>query len=68
MIHSETTEAVETLAKRLHFKAEHLDPSEDPEWDEMTEHQRDFWRFLVEDMLKWRDLIEQAWRDIANRP
>lgn len=57
--------AVETLAKRLHFMSEKLDPTEDPDWDEMTERRRRFWRLLVEDLLDCRELIEQAWREEA---
>lgn len=59
------TDPVEELARRLHFKAEHLDPSEDPDWDAMTERKRDFWRALVSDMLVERELMERAWTEKA---
>ena len=42
------TEAeLDELAKALHAKMEHLDPTFDPDWPEKSEHQRDFYRLCV---------------------
>lgn len=43
--------AIEELAEALHAKMERLDPTLDPDWSEMTDHQREFYRLCVIDLL-----------------
>jgi hypothetical protein len=62
MASSETTDPVEYLAQRLHFKAEHLDPTEDEDWGTTSERTREFYRALIRDLLCAREMIEAAWR------
>lgn len=53
-------DAVWRLAQRLHFKMEHLDPTEDEDWEKMDERRRQFYRLLVEDLLCERALLATA--------
>ena len=53
-------EAIIELAKTLHWKSEHLDPTEDPEWDDMTDRQREFWRLCVRALLDEERLLRVA--------
>jgi hypothetical protein len=46
-----TEQAIERLAIRLFWKMEHLDPTEDSEWDGLTDHQKDFYRTCVRSLL-----------------
>jgi hypothetical protein len=45
--------AVDRLARHLHFTMERLDPSEDHEWNRLTESQRDFYRECVREVF-WK--------------
>jgi hypothetical protein len=56
----EADEVIEKLTRRLHHGMEHLDPTEDPEWDFQTDHQKEFYRLCIMDLLVERDLIESA--------
>lgn len=49
--------AIETLAQRLHFKSEHFDPSGEPPWEELSEHQKEFWRLCVSSLLEERQPV-----------
>jgi len=61
-------EAVEKLAIRMFAKMEHLDPTDDFDWDKtaeenwaaLTEHNRNFFRTTVRDLLLNRDEIRAA--------
>ena len=50
-------EALELLARRLHWKMEHLDPTEDADWEELTDHQKNFYRASVRALLCDRHLL-----------
>lgn len=39
--------SLDEMAKMLHAKMEHLDPTDRPEWDGLTDHERDFYRICV---------------------
>lgn len=51
---------LEKLARRLHDKAEHLDPTDDDLWDAMSEDRRDFYRLCIEWLLLEPELILAA--------
>ena len=51
---------VERLARVLHAKMEHLDPTDDPDWESLTEQQREFYRLCIEALLRRRDLLDAA--------
>ena len=48
---SQTAAAIERLACRLHWKMEHLDPTEDGDWACLSDRNREFYRLCVEDLL-----------------
>jgi hypothetical protein len=54
-------EALEALAKRLHWKQWHLDPDigEDapPAWDSLSEFDQHFFKRSVEDLIEYRSRI-----------
>jgi hypothetical protein len=54
---------IEELAEYLHFSLEKYDPTDDPVWEELTEHQKEIYRTTVRAMLSQRVLIEAALRD-----
>lgn len=39
------------LARQLHWKMEHLDPTEDGDWDCLSDRKREFYRLCVEYLL-----------------
>lgn len=53
-------QAVEALAKILHAELEHLDPTEDPRWEDLTEHQKEIYRCSVWRLVRERDLFSIA--------
>lgn len=54
-------EALEFLARRLHWKMEHLDPTNDPpEWELLSEHQREFYRACTNAILQERRIARIA--------
>ncbi len=53
-------QAVVSLAKRLHWKMEHLEPTERADWDSLTEQERAFYRLCVETIFDERDLSRAA--------
>ena len=58
-----TSEDVDRLAKRLYSRMIKLDPIEgDPEWSELPDDERDFYRQLIEDLVRSPD-----WRWLARR-
>jgi hypothetical protein len=58
-----TSEDVDRLAKRLYSRMIKLDPIEgDPEWSELPDDERDFYRQLIEDLVRspdWRWLVRR---------
>lgn len=46
--------ALVALAKRLQWKAEHLDPSGEPDWERLPEKQKEFWVICVRSLLEDR--------------
>jgi hypothetical protein len=44
-------EAVDLLARKLHFKTEHLDPTEDPTWESLSVLQKEFYRTLFPEQI-----------------
>lgn len=52
---------IETLAARLYWQMERLDPSlpEAPGWDQLTERQRIFYGLLVSDLLAHKEMIHR---------
>ena len=52
--------ASEELAKTLHFTMEHLDPSEENDWDAMDEQRKDFFRCCVNSIVCRKSLLEIA--------
>jgi hypothetical protein len=53
-------EAIEALAKRLHWKMEILEPTTDSEWERLGERQRDFYRHSVRAIFQERELARIA--------
>ena len=51
---------VENLARELNSKMEHLDPTTLPEWDEMSDSQRNFFVNCVEHLLGQGELLREA--------
>ena len=52
-----TSEAVDRLAKRLYSRMIKLDPVEGgPEWSALPDDERHFYRQLIEDLVRSRDL------------
>jgi len=53
--------ALELLAQRLHWKMELLDPTNDPpEWELLSEHQREFYRACTTALFQERRLARIA--------
>jgi hypothetical protein len=55
-------EAIRELARTLHSKMEHLDPSDGPEWEALTERQREFYTLCVKAVLFEGELVRVALR------
>lgn len=54
-------EALEFLARRLHWKMEHLDPTNDPpEWELLSERQREFYRACTVSLFQERRIASIA--------
>ena len=54
----EENEAIDRLAQRLYWKMEHLDPSEEPDWEKLNDWDKDNYRLCVEAVvLDERDLV-----------
>jgi len=49
-------EAIELLARRLHWKMEHLELTDDPDREALTERQREFYRVCVSAIFQERCL------------
>lgn len=56
-------EALEELAKRLHSKMEHLEPTDASEWIALTCRQKDFYRTLIEEICLFPDLVSKVIKD-----
>ncbi len=54
------TEAIEILAERLHWKLEHVDPTDGVKWEELTEFERENFRICIETLLCRPDAIRVA--------
>jgi hypothetical protein len=58
---SSRDDAIEQLSQRLHWTMERMDPTDDPEWESLNDHQRAFYRACVRDLLTTqRDLVLKA--------
>lgn len=55
-----SSEAIEALARRLHWKMEHLDPTDEYDWEKLSDRQREFYRISVESLLDDRALLMSA--------
>ena len=55
-----TESPIEQLARELHWKMEHLDPSDAHEWECLSDHQKDFYMTCVEWILFHRELVMSA--------
>lgn len=53
---------IDGLAERLHWKMEHLDPSEGPEWGGLSDRDKEFYRACIRALLCERSLLEGALR------
>lgn len=51
---------VEHLATVLHDKMEHLEPTEDGDWECLSERQREFYRLCVKRLLVERTVLTAA--------
>jgi hypothetical protein len=60
--------AREFLARQLHWKTEHLDPSDEREWDSLPEHRKEFFRALVSWLLVHPNEIQDALNAGPNPP
>jgi hypothetical protein len=49
-----------SLARRLHEKMEQLEPTEDDDWENLSERQREFYRLCVESIFDERELSRSA--------
>jgi hypothetical protein len=54
----------ETLARRLHWEMERLEPTSDAEWTNLTEHQRDFYRYCVDGLLEEDEALLSVFRSL----
>lgn len=57
--------ATERLARHLHWSMERLDPTDSPNWDTMSERDRDLYRQCVKTLLCDVALIEAALEENA---
>jgi hypothetical protein len=57
------SDPIEGLAKHLHWALEKYDPTDDPTWDCLDEHQREIYRATVRSFLCRRGLLLAALRD-----
>ena len=57
---STAEEAIDLLASRLRWQREKIDPTEGwaDNWRETSEWEREIYRTLVRDLLRYRDLLE----------
>jgi hypothetical protein len=54
---------IEELAKHLHWTLERYDPTSDPTWDCLNDHQREIYRATIRSLLCRRGLLEAALRE-----
>ena len=59
-------EAIEGLARELHWKMEHLDPTDGADWELLSDSEREFYRQSVAWMLLFPELIEAALRPLRH--
>jgi hypothetical protein len=57
--------AILGLARRLHWKMEHLDPTNDPEWDRLSDCQREFYCLCVEALFDEKTLIDEYINELS---
>ena len=50
-------QAIESLSQRLHFLLERYDPTCDPEWHGLTDHQKEIYRATVRGLLADPSLV-----------
>jgi len=61
--------AILGLARRLHWKMEHLDPSEtDSDWDHLKEREQEFYCLCIKAILDERSLVEEALEEARRAP
>ncbi len=60
--------AVEELAAFLHFTLERFDPTDDPEWVNLTPHQKRIYTATIEQILSRRDLLSKALEPLPFAP
>jgi hypothetical protein len=53
-------DALELLARRLHWKMEQFEPTEDDLWEALSERQRDFYRSRVRALFQEQRLARIA--------
>jgi hypothetical protein len=62
----------ERLAKELFLILEHFDATDEPEWEQLSEHQKDIYRATIDVLLSRRDLscscisVSESYRSIMN--
>ena len=49
--------AIEALARALYRTMERLDPSDEREWDELSEHEKEFYRFCIKSIVAEHQLV-----------
>ncbi len=53
-------EAIDALARRLHWKMEHLDPTDEYDWEKLSDRKREFYCISVESLLEERAHLMSA--------
>ena len=53
-------DALEALARRLHWEMERLESDDFGAWEALTEFQKDFYRFCISGLLDQPDLVQLA--------
>ncbi len=53
-------EAIECLAQELNWKQEHLDPSDEGDWENYSDSDKEFFRACVKWLLCFPDVIDAA--------
>jgi hypothetical protein len=56
----ERDEAIEILARSLRDLLERFDPTEEPEWHELSDHQREIYRATVRGLLVKKAALQVA--------
>lgn len=62
---AESTSALSILARLLHDKMEHLDPSTDDTWEDLTHYERRFYELCIIELASNQELFRQAYLEIS---